>query len=143
MIFGGYLLNSTKCKPQLYTVNCKLYIEATGGSDKVQINAGVFNKKVQVIRYEITKDLDGFETKTGITVLNAWAQATNISGTELLRSNSDFSEVKTRFLIRTPKTEITKDMMIKFEGNLYNITYVNDYNYDKKYTEIIAESIKK
>lgn len=75
----------------------------------MQINAGVFNKKIQVIRYEITKDSDGFETKTEITVLNTWAQISNISGTEFLRSNSDFSEIKTRFLIRTPKTEITKD----------------------------------
>ncbi len=98
----------------------------------MQINAGVFNKKIKVIRYEITKDSDGFETKTEITVLNTWAQVTNISGTELLRSNSDFSEVKTRFLIRTPKTEITKDMMIKFKNNAYNITYINDYCYDKK-----------
>ena len=73
----------------------------------MQINAGVFNKKIQVIRYEITKDSDGFEAKTEITVLNTWAQISNISGTELLWSNSDFSEVKTRFLIRTPKAEIT------------------------------------
>lgn len=109
----------------------------------MQINAGVFNKKIQVIRYEITKDSDGFETKTEITILNTWAQISNISGTELLRSNSDFSEVKTRFLIRTSKAEITKDMMIKFKGNAYNITYINDYSYDRKYTEIIAESVKK
>ena len=109
----------------------------------MQINPGVFNKKIQVIRYEITKDSDGFETKTEITVLNTWAQVTNISGTELLRSNSDFSEVKTRFLIRTPKTEIIKDMMIKFKNNAYNITYINDYGYDKKYTEIIAELVVK
>lgn len=109
----------------------------------MQINAGVFNKKIQVIRYEITKDSDGFETKTEITVLNTWAQVTNISGTELLRSNSDFSEVKTRFLIRTPKTEITKDMMIKLNGNAYNITYINDYGYDKKYTEITSELVVK
>lgn len=109
----------------------------------MQINAGVFNKKIQVIRHEITKDSDGFETKIEITVLNTWAQISNISGTELLRSNSDFSEVKTRFLIRTPKAEITKDMVIKFKGNSYNITYVNDYNYDKKYTEIITELVVK
>ena len=109
----------------------------------MQINAGIFNKKIQVIRYEITKDSDGFEAKTEIKVLNTWAQVTNISGTEILRSNSDFSEVKTRFLIRTPKVKITKDMMIKFKGNSYNITYVNDYNYDKKYTEIITELVVK
>ena len=81
----------------------------------MQISAGAFNKKIQVIRYEITKDSDGFEAKTEITVLNTWAQVTNISGTELLRSNSDFSEVKTRFLIRTPKAEITKDMMMVYD----------------------------
>ena len=69
----------------------------------MQINAGVFNKKIQVIRYEIIKDSDGFETKT----------------------------------------EITKDMMIKFKGNVYNITYINDYGFDKKYTEIIAELVVK
>lgn len=109
----------------------------------MQINAGVFNKKIQLIKYEITKDSDGFETKTEITVLNTWAQVTNISGAEILRSNSDFSEIKTRFLIRTPKAEITKDMMIKFKGNSYNITYVNDYNYDKKYIEIITELVVK
>ena len=109
----------------------------------MQINAGVFNKKIQVIRYEITKDSDGFETKTEITVLNTWAQVTNISGTELLRSNSDFSEVKTRFLIRTPKAEITKDMVIRFAGKIYNIIYINDYSYDKKYMEIMGETVTK
>ena len=109
----------------------------------MQINAGVFNKKIQVIRYEITKDSDGFETKTEITVLNTWAQVTNISGTELLRSNSDFSEVKTRFLIRTPKAEITKDMMIRFAGKTYNIIYINDYSYDKKYMAIMGETVTK
>lgn len=109
----------------------------------MQINSGVFNKKIQVIRYEITKDSDGFEAKTEITFLNTWAQVTNISGAEILRSNSDFSEIKTRFLIRTPKAEITKDMVIKFKGNSYNITYVNDYNYNKKYTEIITKLVVK
>ena len=109
----------------------------------MQINAGVFNKKIQVIRYEITKDSDGFETKTEITVLNTWAQVTNISGTELLRSNSDFSEVKTRFLMRTAKTILDKDMYIKFNGDTYNIVHINDYSYDKKYTEIIAELVIK
>lgn len=109
----------------------------------MQINPGNFDKKIEIIRYEIQKDLDGFENKEEITVLNTWAQVTNTSGTEILRSNSDFSEVKTRFLMRTSKTEINKDMYIKFRGNIYNIVYINDYSYDKKYTEIIAELVIK
>lgn len=109
----------------------------------MQINPGDFDKKIKIIRYEIQKDLDGFESKEEITVLNTWSQVTNISGTEILRSNSDFSEVKTRFLMRTPKIILGKDMFIKFAGNAYNIVYINDYSYDKKYTEIIAELVVK
>lgn len=109
----------------------------------MQINPGNFDKKIKIIKYQTQKDSDGFENKKEITVLNTWAQVTNVSGAEVLRSNSDFSEVKTRFLIRTSKAEITKDMMIKFNGNAYNITYINDYSYDKKYTEIITELVIK
>lgn len=109
----------------------------------MQINPGSFDKKIEIIKYEVKKDSDGFENKKEITVLNTWAQVTNVSGAEVLRSNSDFSEVKTRFLIRTPKAEITKDMMIKFKGNAYNITYINDYSYNKKHTEIITELVIK
>lgn len=109
----------------------------------MQVNPGNFDKKIEIIKYEIQKDSDGFENKTEVTILNTWAQVTNTSGTEVLRSNSDFSEVKTRFLMRTPKIEINKDMYIKFSGNIYNIVYINDYSYDKKYTEIIAELVIK
>lgn len=107
------------------------------------INPGDFDKKISIIKFEITKDSDGFEEKSEIVILTTWAQVTNVSGTELLRSNSDFSEVKTRFLMRTPKVSLDKDMVIKFADNSYNIVYINDYNYDGKYTEIITELIKK
>lgn len=109
----------------------------------MQINPRDFDKKIEIIKYQTQKDSDGFENKKEITALNIWAQVTNVSGTEVLRSNSDFSEVKTRFLLRTSKTEINKDMYIKFRGNIYNILYINDYSYDKKYTEIMAELVMK
>ncbi len=109
----------------------------------MQINPGNFDKKIEIIKFEQAKDSDGFPENKEVVVLKTWAQVTNTSGTEVLRSNSDFSEVKTRFLMRTPKAEIAKDMIIKFKGNAYNITYINDYGYDKKYTEIIAELVIK
>ena len=107
------------------------------------INPGNFDKRIKIVRYELQKDADGFEQKVEIVVLMTWAQVTNTSGTEILRSNSDFSEVKTRFLMRTPKLELDKDMVIIFDGNTYNIVYINDYGYDKRYTEIMAELVRK
>ena len=107
------------------------------------INPGNFDKRIKIVRYELQKDADGFEQKVEIVVLMTWAQVTNTSGTEILRSNSDFSEIKTRFLMRTPKLELDKDMVIKFDGNAYNIVYINDYGYDKRCTEIMAELVRK
>ena len=107
------------------------------------LNPGNFKKKIKIIKFEQAKDSDGFPENKEIVVLRTWAQVTNTSGTELERSNSDFSEVKTRFLIRTPKIILDKDMFIKFAGNIYNIIYINDYSYDKKYTEIMAEFFEK
>ena len=109
----------------------------------MQINPGVFDKKIEIVRYELKKDADGFEEKAEVVVLMMWAQVTNVSGSEILRSDSDFSRVKTRFLIRTPKIKIDKDMEIKFNGNAYNIMYINDYSYDRRYTEIMTELVIK
>ncbi len=109
----------------------------------MQINPGVFDKKIEIVRYELIKDADGFEEKAEVVVLMTWAQVTNVSGSEILRSDSDFSKVKTRFLIRTPKITLDKDMEIKFNENAYNIVYINDYSYDKRYTEIMTEMVIK
>ena len=109
----------------------------------MQINPGIFNKKIEIIEITETKDSDGFPIKSEAVILSTWAHVTNVSGTEIMRSNSDFSEVKTRFLIRTPKAEITKDMMIRFAGKIYNIIYINDYSYEKKYMDIITELVVK
>lgn len=109
----------------------------------MQINPGIFNKKIEIIEFKETKDNDGFPIKSEAVILSTWAHVTNVSGTEIMRSNSDFSEVKTRFLTRTPKLDITKDMVIRFAGKTYNIIYINDYSYDKKYMEIMAEVVTK
>lgn len=109
----------------------------------MQVNPGNLNKKIQIVEYITRKDKDGFEIKEEYIVLKTWAQVTNKSGTEVQKSGSDFAEIKTRFLIRTPKVNLTNSMVIKFGGDIYEIIYINDYNFDKKYTEIMTELIKK
>ncbi len=110
----------------------------------IRINPGNLNKKIQIVEYIIAKDSDGFETKEEYLVLKTWAQVSNESGTEAQRSNSDFAQIKARFLFRTPpKTKITANMVIKFNGNVYDIAYINDYGYDRLYTEILADLVVK
>ena len=68
------------------------------------INPENFDKRIKTVKYKLCKDFDGFEEKSEVVVLLTWAKITNTSGTEILRSNSDFSEVKTRFLIVRGRT---------------------------------------
>ena len=71
----------------------------------MQINPGIFNKKIEIIKITETKDSDGFPIKSEAVILSTWVHVTNVSGTEIMRSNSDFSEVKTRFLINEREEE--------------------------------------
>ncbi|MDR1240276.1 MAG: phage head closure protein [Oscillospiraceae bacterium] len=109
----------------------------------MQINPGVLNKKIQIICYILTKDLDGFEVKTEEVLLKTWAQVSNKSGKEIYDADSDFSVVQTRFLVRTPKLVIDKDYKIKFRGKIYEIIYINDYSFDGIYTEILTNEVEK
>ena len=109
----------------------------------MQINPGIFNKKIKIIKRVISKDPDGFPIMEDVVVTSTWAQVSNTSGTELQKANSDFAQTKTRFLMRTPKAALDHEYTVKFNGNQYNIIYVNDYYHDGKYTEIMAELVVK
>jgi head-tail adaptor len=109
----------------------------------MQVNPGVFNKKIDIIEFLITKDPDGFDIITENLILTCWAQVSNTSGTEIIRSNSDFSSVKTRFFLRTPRVNLDKDFKIKFKNNIYEIIYINNYNFYGIYTEITGNLVAK
>lgn len=109
----------------------------------MQFNPRKLNKKIDIVQFTLTEDSDGFEIKVETTVLSTWAQVTNTSCTEQIKQNSDFSEISTRFLIRIPKVDITRDMTIKFGGKSCEIEYINDYSYDKSYTEIMTKLVEK
>ena len=47
--------------------------------------------------------------------------------------------VKVRFLIRTPPVKISRVYLVKYNGDTYNITYVNPYGDRGGHMEILAE----
>ena len=106
------------------------------------INIGKLNKKIKIYEDIKTKDSDGFEETSEFLLLSTWAQVTNTSGTTIIKSNADFEDVRTRFLIRTPKFEITHDMYIKFNNHRYDVLYANDYEEDKRFMEIITQKVE-
>lgn len=98
------------------------------------------NKRIQIIRNTLTENYNGVDEETEVILNEVWAKVQNMSGTEVFRSNSDFSKVTTRFVIRY-LTDITTDDYIKFEGRKYNIVYINNYNFSNDFIEIVGELI--
>lgn len=98
------------------------------------------NKRIQILRDELIENDNGVDEETEVILNEVWAKVQNMSGTEVFRSNSDFSKVTTRFVIRY-LTDITTDDYIKFEGRKYNIVYINNYNFSNDFIEIVGELI--
>lgn len=108
----------------------------------MNVNIGDLNKRIKIIENVETKDNSGFPIIEEKVILNVWSQITNQSGTEIIKNNNDFSKVSTRFLIRTPKCEITTKMKIVYKKSYYDVKYVHDYQDNSKFTEIFAEKVE-
>lgn len=100
------------------------------------IQAGELNRRIQIITVEAQQDADGFYSNVQETLVHGcWAKVSFTSGTEMVKANADFGEVKARFLIRYTTKPIDRKMFVRYEGREYEITYINDYA-GRKYMEI-------
>ena len=104
----------------------------------MNVNPGDLDKRIMICAVtDSQQDEDGFETVgTEKVVRKCWAQFTQRSGTEILKSGSQFSETKDRFLVRASKTRITTDMYIRYAGSVYDIVYDNSYGDSGEYMEL-------
>lgn len=92
------------------------------------INAGKYNRKIQIVRVTITEDSDGFKQETQEVVLTPWAEVKTTRGFTLIAQGSDFEKAFTNFTIRYPTVEINRDMLVLFRGKTYEIQYLNNVN---------------
>ena len=100
------------------------------------IQAGELNRRVQILRRIAEQGEDGFYTGVQEQLIHGcWAKVTFTSGTEMMKANADFSEVKARFLIRYTTKPIDRKMFVRYDGREYEITYINNYA-GRKYMEI-------
>lgn len=107
------------------------------------INAGDYNKKITIYKFGEGKDSDGFPVDTDIEVLKTYAKVKTTKGFTLIASGSDFEKAYTNFTIRYPKTEITRDMFIKYNNKIYTIEYLNNIDEANIELEIQAKVVDK
>ena len=106
----------------------------------ININPGELNKKIKIVKI-ITddRDLDGYPIEKEETVRECYAKYSQQSGSEVQKNNSEFTEVKNRFLIRYSKIKVTEDMKILYDDKYFEIVYINSYGDSNEYVEIWCE----
>lgn len=105
------------------------------------INAGEYDKRITIVTKNSTEDKDGFPDNTPTVVLRPWARVKTTKGFTIIANNSDFEKALTNFTIRFPKTEITREMLILFNGKTYEIQYLNNVDEANIELEIQAKEI--
>lgn len=104
-------------------------------------NAGKFNKKITIYRVILGKDAQGFPVNTEEIVLQPWASVKTTRGMTIIINNSDFEKAYTNFTIRFPRVEITREMLIRFNGKVYTIEYLNNVDEANVELEIQAKEV--
>ena len=105
------------------------------------VNPGELDKRIKIVDDGTVTDEDGYVVPNRSTVWECWAKATRTSGTEMIKGNADFSQTKMRFLIRYTDKKIDRKMIVEYQGDDYEIEYVNDYEDNHQFIEIIANKL--
>ena len=98
------------------------------------MNAGKYNRKIEIKSVTKTIDTAGFPSETESLVLATYADVKTTRGFTMVANDTDFEKAYTRFTIRFPKTPITYEHIIRFNGKKYTIEYIN--NIDEKNEEL-------
>lgn len=107
------------------------------------INAGDYNKKISIYGIVEVEDDAGFKNKVKSIILNTYAKIKTTKGFTLIANNTDFEKAYTNFTIRFPKVEITRDMLIGYNGKSYSIEYLNNVDEKNIELEIQAKVVEK
>lgn len=105
------------------------------------INAGKYNKKIEIYQTEVIEDDQGFQSIQRTLVLTPYANVKTTKGFTLIKNNSNFEEALTNFTIRYPHTELNRDMTIEFRGKTYTIQYLNNIDESNVELEIQAKEV--
>lgn len=105
------------------------------------MDPGKLNQRIKIYKAGTGYDDYGEPLDTKEQVHDCWASVKNKSGTEQFKTNTPFSKVVTSFLIRYTKKTIDTTMKIDLKGGVYNIIYVDNYNFSNEWLEITAEKV--
>jgi len=111
---------------------------------QTMINAGKYNKKIEIYKAQVQEDSQGFQSTNDRLVLAPYAHVRTTKGFTLIKNDTDFEKALTNFTIRYPRDiELDRNMIIKFKGRTYTIQYLNNINEADIELEIEAKLVER
>ena len=103
---------------------------------------GKMNVQVSIVMESVTKDAEGFATKTDSILTSIHAYREGRHGSQKWVNRAAFSEATDLFRIRTiPGLTVTTEHVILCDGERYEITSVEDVKGRGMYLEILGKRI--
>lgn len=114
----------------------------TGKKVGDSMSIGEMKHRITLQQLVISTNENGFEVKAWQDYKTVWAKATSLAGREYYQAAAIQAEKTLVFLTRYIEG-INESMRIKFGDKVYNITFINSLEYQKKYIEIKAMEVMK
>lgn len=100
---------------------------------------GDFNKRISILQTQPVKDKDGFVTQKDVVVASVRAAREDKNTTEKWSNRAMFQQASALFKIRyIPNLTITTDMRIESDGEIFNITSVENVKGKNMYILLLA-----
>lgn len=107
------------------------------------IDAGQFKHKITVLRAMIIKDDDNIPVQKEVELFTTKAKITNVRGDETKLAQGIYYKQEKRVHLRVNrKHPINQKDIILFNGQKYNITYLNNIEEANRYYEIKMELVE-
>jgi SPP1 family predicted phage head-tail adaptor len=105
------------------------------------INAGDFNKQIDIMRHTTITDEAGFDTVSDVVVCSAWAKVNTTRGYKLISNGTNFEDATTSFVIRHPNVEIKRKDFVRFNGIDWSIEYLNNIDEQNTFVELQCKQV--
>jgi SPP1 family predicted phage head-tail adaptor len=104
---------------------------------------GKMNVRISIAEETVTKDSDGFATKTDTVLTSTHAYREGRHGSQKWVNRAAFSEATDLFRFRTiPGLTVTTEHVILCDGERFEITSVEDVKGRKMYIEVLAKKME-
>lgn len=99
------------------------------------------NRRITIEALTQTQDSQGGMVDSWATAFTVWAKVMNLSGNErkLTNQGGKVAEARTEFTVRY-NAGITAKHRVSYNGKLYNITHVNDYNENHRFMILTCDT---